>query len=160
MITPSPETFSIASATKLPTSSSPAEIAATFENAAPLVFENTPYIDYDDSEISVESKEHISETNPSFITESTLFSLKFNDEQIGCIYEFIEGNHVNFGIYTMNNIRGKGLHIVKKYMDLYNKDYILHTTKKCNIADFYINHYHFNPYNIFDDSDLQYIFKK
>jgi hypothetical protein len=60
----------------------------------------------------------------------------------------------------MENVRGKGLNIVKKYLGLYNKDYVLHTTDLCDIADFYKSKYGFVDYNLEDIKDLQYILYK
>ncbi len=122
------------------------------------LFENTPYIDYDDTNISKECLEHVKETMPSFIVDDEhFFTLKLNDEHIGCIFEDIKENVVHFGLYTMKNVRGKGLHIVEKYLNMYNKSYILHTTDKCEIADFYQSKYGFKAFNILDKRDLQYI---
>ena len=60
----------------------------------------------------------------------------------------------------MENIRGKGLHIVRKYLNLYDKTYILHTTIRCHIDDFYKTYYCFEDYDIKDNHNLQYILKK
>ena len=123
------------------------------------LFNNVPYIDYDDSELSAECVEHVNEVAPSFIEDRTFFALKLNNEPIGCLFERID-DKVHFGIYTMENVRGKGLHIVKKYLSLYKKDYMLHTTERCHIADFYMTYYGFRPYNISNNSDLQYVLAK
>lgn len=124
------------------------------------LFNNVPYIDYDDNEISEECLVHIKETEPNFLDEGCLFPLKINNEVVGCIFEKIENNFVHFGIYTMENIRGKGLRIVKKYLNLYDKTYILHTTIRCHIDDFYKTYYCFEDYDIKDNHNLQYILKK
>ena len=60
----------------------------------------------------------------------------------------------------MLNIRGKRLHIVEKYLNLYRKSYILHTTDKCEIADFYQSKYGFKEFCVLDKRDLQYILIK
>ena len=54
----------------------------------------------------------------------------------------------------------KGLHIVKKYLNLYNKNYILHTTTRCHIDEFYKTYYCFKDFDIKDNYNLQYILKK
>lgn len=123
------------------------------------LFNNVPYIDYDDSNLSEECLKHINEVSPNFIEKNSLFTLKLSNEIIGCLFEKID-NNIHFGIYTTKNIRGKKLHIVKKYLNLYKKNYILHTTRNCNIADFYVNRYNFKPYKINDNSNLEYILTK
>ena len=124
------------------------------------LFNNVPYIDYDDNNISEECLVHIKETEPNFLDEGCLFPLKINNEVVGCVFEKVENNFVHFGIYTMENIRGKGLHIVRKYLNLYDKTYILHTTIRCHIDDFYKTYYCFEDYDIKDNHNLQYILKK
>lgn len=124
------------------------------------LFDNVPYIDYDDSELSIECIEHVNEVAPSFIEDRSFFALKLNNEPIGCLFEKIDNQFVHFGIYTMENVRGKGLHIVKKYLNLYKKDYMLHTTERCRISEFYMTYYGFKPYKIDENSDLQYVLKK
>ena len=124
------------------------------------LFNNVPYIDYEDNNISEECLVHIKETEPNFLDEGCLFPLKINNEVVGCVFEKIENNFVHFGIYTMENIRGKGLHIVRKYLNLYDKTYILHTTIRCHIDDFYKTYYCFEDYDIKDNHNLQYILKK
>lgn len=124
------------------------------------LFNNVPYIDYDDNHLSEECIEHVKEVAPSFVDEKSFFALKLNNEPIGCLFEKIDSWFVHFGIYTMENVRGKGLHIVKKYLNLYNKNYLLHTTERCRIADFYMTYHSFKPYKTNDSSDLQYILKR
>ena len=123
------------------------------------LFANCPYIDYDSTKISDECLEHIIEVSPKFLTKDNIYPLCKGGEDIGFIYEKIDDNIdvVNFGIYTMENIRGKGLHIVEKYLNLYSKKYILHTTKDCKIADFYKSKYGFKDLDITDSQNLQYI---
>jgi phosphopantothenate-cysteine ligase len=123
------------------------------------LFANYPYIDYDSNKISDECFNHIIEVNPIFLTKEKVFPLCKGGEDIGFIYENIneDTNSVDFGIYTMENIRGKRLHIVEKYLNLYNKKYILHTTKDCKIADFYKEKYGFVDFDITDSQNLQYI---
>lgn len=123
------------------------------------LFANCPYIDYDSTKISDECLEHIIEVSPKFLTKDNIYPLCKGGEDIGFIYENIDDNIdvVNFGIYTMENIRGKGLHIVEKYLNLYSKKYILHTTKDCKIADFYKSKYGFKDLDITDSQNLQYI---
>ena len=124
------------------------------------LFNNVPYIDYDDNSISEECLGHIKETEPNFIEDGCLFPLKINNDAVGCVFEKVENNFVHFGIYTMENVRGKGLHIVKKYLNLYNKNYILHTTTRCHIDEFYKTYYCFKDFDIKDNYNLQYILKK
>lgn len=125
------------------------------------LFNNAPYIDYDDNNLSEECIEHVKETMPSFIIDDAhFFALKLNDEHIGCLFENIREDFVHFGLYTMQNIRGKRLHIVEKYLGLYNKNYMLHTTDKCDIADFYKSKYGFKDYSVVNQRDLQYILRK
>ena len=96
---------------------------------------------------------------PRFVDEGSLFTLKIGKKSIGCLFEKVE-DRIHFGIYTMENVRGKGLHIVEKYLNLYKKDYILHTTEKCDIADFYKLKYGFIDLLVIDKSDLQLILQK
>ena len=42
------------------------------------LFNNVPYIDYDDNSISEECLGHIKETEPNFIEDGCLFPLKIN----------------------------------------------------------------------------------
>ena len=116
-----------------------------------------PYIDYEDNNIDSECIEHIKEVCPQFIKGSELFVIKQNKMSIGCLWERLDNEYVHFGIYTMNNIRGKGLHIVEKYLKLYQSKYMLHTTMKCDIADFYMIKYGFIPYFTQKQDDMQYI---
>lgn len=125
------------------------------------LFNEVPYIDYDDNCVSDECIEHVKETMPSFLVDDEhFFALKLNGEHIGCIYEDIKKNVVHFALYTMLNIRGKRLHIVEKYLNLYRRSYILHTTDKCEIADFYQSKYGFKEFCVLDKRDLQYILIK
>lgn len=124
------------------------------------LFDTVPYIDYDTNEISLDCHKHTIEVSPTFVDVKSFNPLKIKGEHIGCIYENIEKDKIHFGIYTMENIRGKGLNIVKKYLSLYNKDYVLHTTDLCDIADFYKSKYGFVDYNLEDIKDLQYILYK
>ena len=94
---------------------------------------------------------------PQFIKGSELFVIKQNGMSIGCLWERLDNEYVHFGIYTMKNIRGKGLHIVGKYLKLYDVKYMLHTTMKCDIADFYMNKHGFIPYFTQKQDDMQYI---
>lgn len=121
------------------------------------LFKEIPYIDYDNHTISQECIDHIKEVNPICVTSDKVYVLGLNNQDIGCLYEEIENNLVHFGLFTMSNIRGKGLHIVEKYLRLYSKNYILHTTKGCNIADFYKKKYGFLNYDLTNESDLQFL---
>lgn len=125
------------------------------------LFSKQPYIDFGTNIISAECSKHIKDVNANFINEKYLFPIKINNNNIGCLYEkrLYDNNDVNFGIYTNENVRGKNLNIVKKYLNLY-KDvtYVLNTTKKCNISDFYKNKFNFSE--IVNDSDTIILKKK
>ena len=86
----------------------------------------------------VECINHISEVSPKFHELKNLYPIKLGKDDIGCILESINDDEIHFGIYTMFNIRGKRLHIVEKYLNLYGYPaiYILHTTEDCGVADF------------------------
>ena len=121
-------------------------LANSFEGCKEKItnlFNNVPYIDYDDNNLSEECIKHIKDTKPEFGCEKNFFALKLSKENIGCIYEEMKDNQIHFGLYTMKNIRNKRLNIVRKYLMLRDKEYILHTTIDCNIADFYKTKYGF-----------------
>lgn len=126
------------------------------------LLKNVPYIDYTTNEICIEAIEHIKKMNPSFIKQNSVFPIKINDEDIGVLYEETKDttNYIDFGIFTVEKVKGKGLHIVDKYVKLYSGNYILHTTKECKIADFYEQRYGFKVLYSYDNKDLQYILRK
>lgn len=116
-----------------------------------------PYIDYEDNNIDLECVEHIKEVCPQFVNDSELYPIKQNENYIGCLWEKSDNQYVHFGIYTMESIRGKGLHIVEKYLKLYNSKYMLHTTINCGIADFYMKKYGFVPFFTQKSDNMQYV---
>lgn len=122
------------------------------------LFYNIPYVDYDSNILSKECINHINEVMPNFLNEKNIYPIKINNLDIGCLFEKID-DCIHFGIYTMEEIRGKKLNIVKKYLNLYPKPYILHTTEKCKIAEFYKNKYNFVNFNVSDKNNLQLIRK-
>ena len=106
------------------------------------LFERTPYINSSLICVDKEALDHIKEVRANFTKEGLLYNLELAGETIGCIWEKHTFGLVRFGIFTKSNC-GKGLNIVKKYLELYDKDYQLYTTPKCNIADFYEKKYGF-----------------
>ena len=138
-------------------------LANSFDDCYDIVenlFYGEPCIDYSTHELSAECEFHIDDVEPSFDRFEYRYPIKINHTDVGCIVENIDDNIVHFGIYTMQNIRGKRLHIVEKYLSLYNKNYMLHTTVACDIADFYKNKYKFTNWDISNNNDLQYILRK
>lgn len=102
------------------------------------LFSEVPYIDYSTNEISNECIEHLREVGVEY-NQNEFYPLKINSEDIGCLYEVLGRENVNFGIFTMKNVRGKGFHIVENYLKLYDRFYYLYTTEKCGVVDFYKN---------------------
>ena len=121
------------------------ESLAACETALMELFDLTPYINSKSRCDDAEILNHISDVKAKFTHEKGhIYNLELHEEVIGCVWEEHEkyGQCVNFGLFTKANCR-KGLHIVEKYLKLYDVQYMLHTTEGCNIADFYRDKYGF-----------------
>ena len=91
----------------------------------------------DTDKIDTESKSHIDEVKATFCFESGCFkNIYYNNKIIGIVWEDINEKTNHFGIFTKEN-SPHGLNIAKKYLNLYDKDYILCTMPECNIIPFY-----------------------
>lgn len=122
------------------------------------LFANVPSIDYSSNKIHEDCSAHVGEVSANFAKENEVFPLKLGELDIGCLYEKSDGDYVHFGIYTMSVIRGRGLHIVKKYLDLHKgKKFMLHTTTGCDIGEFYKNKYGFVEYDLSDINNQKYV---
>ena len=119
------------------------------------------YIDYEDHTWDDETHNHFKEVNGSKVLDvNNIYALYHNGQLIGNVYDKRELDKnipeiqiLNFAIITGDSVKGKGLGIVKKYLDLWQDKYEmrLHTMKDCNIKDMYINKYGFTPINNFFD---------
>lgn len=124
---------------------------ATCKEKLNELFNATPYINTDVICNDEEVMNHIEDVNAQFAMRSGhLYNLELADKTIGCIWEEQTDEAVSFGIFTKDSC-AKGLHIVEKYLKLYDKRYMLYTTVGCHIENFYKEKYGFKE--LYRDTD-------
>lgn len=124
----------------------------TCEDKIYELFHETPYINTDVTCVDEEVIQHIKDVKAEFVglKGSQLYNLELDSKTIGCVWEKHEDKSIGFGIFTKSD-SPKGLHVVEKYLSLYNKTYFLYTTPGCNIDMFYREKYGFEK--CYRDSD-------
>lgn len=120
---------------------------------------NTLYVDYLNHDWDEGALAHFKEVGASdLITERDIYSLYYKNALVGNIFDkreidfdIPEKKILNFAIITGDSVKGKGLGIVRKFLDLWENSYEmrLHTKEQCDIASMYIEKYGFTPMKIF-----------